>query len=120
MSMPEPKAAVRFRKQTLRKTIEQTAHVAQTPHLQIYPGMKIQLEVEELRDPVVLIPVKNVMTRQINEPAADRPGVIELEVLRKPDLGVGTFAYAMYDRELDDFAVGDSPPRMTLKKNPDD
>jgi len=88
------------------------------PRLVINPGDELEFIFEGCRNPTIMIPVSGVMQKRIAVPRADEPGVIRMRVLDNPDMSHNTFAYAVYSTEIDDFAVGNSPPRMVLDSGP--
>ena len=83
------------------------------PEINIKAGDTVVLHMPDLNEPVVMIPVKGVFEKQIY--TAD-PGEHTIKMTVRDPLNITnlTFGYAVYSRELKDFAVGNSPPTMVL------
>ena len=89
-----------------------------TPKLTIHPGDELEFHFIGCKNPTIMIPVGKVMTRRITVAHEKEPGIVRLRVLSNPDMTQKSFAYAVYSPDIDDFATGNSPPRMVLEPKP--
>ena len=82
----------------------------------IHPGDELEFTFNDCRNPTIMIPVEGILTERI---ATDNSGTIRMRVRVEPNLTQADFPYAIYSPDIRNFAVGNSPPRMILEKNPD-
>lgn len=86
-----------------------------TPVLTIHPGDMVEFKFEGCTNPVIMVPVENVFVEN-RVTDKNHKGIIRLDV--RPDAPVTgkPFPYMVYSPDTDEFAEGNSPPRMILKK----
>ena len=114
MTQPQPEI------KTVKMVLDEKTLTVSKEHLVLYRGQDVIFEYPGEKGAVLFFPVQRVFPCR----AVDmEPGPVwRLKLTVRSDAPLGEFAYAIYSRDLDDYAVAASPPRIIItdpnKPNP--
>ena len=90
------------------------------PILHVRPEQQVTFAYEGEAGASLFIPFAGVFEDRVFDFILDDGRFsLTLQVAKTPPREVREFAYGLYSRDLDDFAIGNSPPRMIID-DPDD
>ncbi|MBU2502329.1 hypothetical protein KJ682_13435 [bacterium] len=97
------------------RTEDGLVYQVQPPEVHVQPGQTINFRYVGEAGATLFIPISGVFPQRVYDFTRETTGFsLSVTVGKKVPAGVSSFAFGLYSRDKDDFAIGNSPPRMII------